>query len=146
MARALYGEDEAVGRFVQHLLGFDRGFSNFKAIGFLDRDGVLEAGVIFNNWCPESGVIEITAAATSRRWGTKERLRIIFEYPFSFCRMVVARTSENNPTPLRIWRALGACEYRIPDLRGPGEAEIITTLSVEQWKAWNNGHAVRTAA
>jgi hypothetical protein len=144
--RALYGEDEAVARFVQQLLGFERAFVNFKAIGFLDRDGALEAGVIYNNWAPESGVIEISAAASSHRWGTKERLRIIFEYPFSFCRMVIARTSENNPTPLRIWRALGANEYRIPDLRAPGEAEIITTLSIEQWKEWNHGRTVpRTA-
>jgi hypothetical protein len=144
--RTLYGEDEEVARFVERLLCFSRPFLNFKAIGFLDRDGKLEAGVIYSNWCPESGVIEISAAATCHRWGTKERLRIIFDYPFGFCRIVMARTSENNPTPLRILRALGACEYRIPDLRAPGEAEIILTLSAGQWKAWNNGHAVRKAA
>jgi hypothetical protein len=130
-SRAVYGPE--VAEFVAGLLDVQRGFGACKAIGFLGKNGELEAGCIYHNWCPENGTIEITAAATSRKWGTKERLRIIFEYPFGFCRMVVARTSENNPTPLRIWRALGANEYRIPDLRAAGEAEIVTTLTVEQW-------------
>jgi hypothetical protein len=133
VTRTLYGEP--VVEFVADLLTIPRGFGACKAIGFTDRDGALEAGAVYHNWCPENGTIEITAAALHPRWGTKARLRAIFDYPFGFCRMVVARTSENNPTPLRIWRALGASEYRIADLRAPGEAEIVTTLSVEQWRA-----------
>jgi hypothetical protein len=134
--RAIYDEPEAVAKFVADLLD-DRPFANCKAIGFLDRKGNLEAGLVYHNWCPDRGVIELTGAALHHRWGTKERLRIIYDYPFSFCRMVVARTDEVNQTPLRIWRALGANEYRIPDLIAPGRAEIITTLSVEQWRRWH---------
>ena len=131
--RTLYGHDETVARFVAQLLG-ETGFGACKAIGFLDRDGLLEAGAVYHNWSPKAGVIEISAAALGHKWGTRERLRTIFAYPFGFCRMVVARTSEHNPVPLRIWRALGASEYRIEALRGPDEAEIVTTLTREQWQ------------
>lgn len=134
--RALLGQTEAVAAFVAKLLGFERGFGECYAIGFLDRDGVLEAGVVYHNWSPEAQVIEITAAAINHRWGTKSRLGLIFSAAFDGmgAQMVVARTSERNPTPLRIWRALGAAEYHIPRLRGRDEGEIITTLTVEQWK------------
>jgi hypothetical protein len=132
MERTTYGPE--VAEFVSELLAMPRGFGPCTAIGFRGKFAELEAGVVYHNWCPENGTIEISSAALHHRWGTKERLRIIFNYPFGFVRMVVARTSENNPTPLRIWRALGAKEYRIPDLRGPGEAEIVTTLTADQWK------------
>jgi len=111
-------------------------------MGFLRADGVLEASIIFHNYSPERGVIEISAASISRHWGTRARLMAIFEYPFGQlgCQMVVARTSERNAGPLRIWRALGADAYRIPRLRGRDEAEIITTLTAEQWAEWRAGH------
>lgn len=110
-------------------------FGNCQAIGFLDGEGMLVAGAVYHNWDPDAGVIEITAASLHRGWGSRERVRTIFGYPFDGigCQMVVARTSEKNSAPLRIWKALGADFYRIPRLYGRGEAAIITTLTVEQW-------------
>lgn len=131
----LYGHTPEVCDFVGALIDVTD-FGNCQAIGFLAADGLLEAGVVYNSWNPKTGVIEINAAARNRTWGTRERLRIIFEYPFAFARMVVARTSEHNANPLRIWRALGATEYRIEAMRGPDEAEIVHTLTVEQWRAY----------
>jgi hypothetical protein len=123
-----------VAEFVAKLIpGCDRGFGECQAIGFVD-DGKLVAGVVYHNWSPESGVIELSAASLNRAWLTKERLGVIFAYPFSFCRMVVTRQSERNARALRIWRSLGGKEYRIPDLRGPGEAEVFFTLSAEDWR------------
>lgn len=133
--RALLYEDAACCDFVGAMIGVED-FGHCRTIGFLDADGLLEAAVVWNNWNPKTGVIEISAAARNRTWGTRTRLRIIFEYGFAFARMIVARTSEHNPGPLRIWRALGASTYRIEGLRGPDEAEIVTTLSREQWREY----------
>lgn len=133
-SRLLLGETFAVCDFVAERIGVED-FGECQALGFIDKDGVLEAGVVFNNWNPKTGVIEISAAARNRTWGTRERLRLIFDYPFGFCRMVVARTSEHNPGPLRIWKALGAKQYRIEGLRAPDEAEIVTTLTADQWRS-----------
>ena len=63
------------------------------------------------------------------------KLAIIFDYPFGFCRMVVARIAETNTRARRIWRSLGADEYVIPRLRSAHEAEVIYTLTREQWEA-----------
>ena len=145
----VYGPD--VAAFVAaNIPGCERGFGECQAIGFEDG-GKLVAGVVYHNWNPESGVIEMSAASINRAWLTKERLAVIFAYPFTFCRMVLTRQSENNRRALRIWRSLGGLEYRIPDLRGPGEAEIIFTLTAEQWRSGKfkdvaDGETVRSEA
>lgn len=131
----LYGARRRVATRVQRLLGFSRGFSKYEAIGVVDRDGQLVGGAVYHNWNPESGTIEVTAASSAPNWATREVVRAVFGYPFDIgCQLLVARTAEGNDGPLRVWRALGADFYRIPRLRGPDQAEIITTLTVERWK------------
>lgn len=119
--------------FVAKQLGFDRGFGPCSAIGFGEP---LVAGVVYHNWNPEAGVIELSAASSTRKWLTKDRLRQVFEYPFEQlgCQMCIARISENNNRARRIWQALGANEYVIPRLRGIDEAEVIATLTKEAWE------------
>jgi RimJ/RimL family protein N-acetyltransferase len=125
-----------VMQFVADQLGFDRGFGECSAIGFMEG-GEIVAGVIYHNWNPESGVIEMSAASNRRKWLTKARLSVIFAYPFDQikCRMVIARHSEFNTRARRIWRSLGCNEYVIPALRSPSEAEVIATLTADQWRA-----------
>lgn len=133
MARPVYGSTDEVAAFVADLLGFDRGFGACKAIGF---GSPLVAGVVYHNWNPEAGVVEISAASTGRAWLNKANLAAIFDYPFEQigCQLCIARISEKNATARRIWRALGATEYLIPRLRGRDEAEIIATLTIEAWR------------
>lgn len=127
---------EEVKRFVADQLGYDRGFGPSTAIGFVES-GEIVAGVIYHNWHPESGVIEISAASSQRKWLNRSRLSAIFGYPFDQikCRMVVARIGEHNARARRIWRSLGAREYAIPELRSPREAEIVYTLTADQWRS-----------
>jgi hypothetical protein len=95
----------------------------------------LAAGVIFHNWSPSAAVIEVAGASSTAKWATRGVLKEVFGYAFGFakCRLVVSRTSEKNLPVIRLWRAFGADEYRIPNLRAPNEAEVIHTLSPEQW-------------
>ena len=141
--RLLLGRTGDCVTFVEAILG-PGSYHPCEGIGFLRRDGVLEAAAIYHGWTPDTGVIEISAASISRRWGTRSRLHVIFDYPFQQlgCQMVVARTSEHNHGPLRIWRALGADEYRIPRLLGRDHAGIITTLTAEQWAEWKEAHGL----
>lgn len=115
--------------------GCARGFGECQAIGF-ERDGHLIAGVVYHNWVPENGVIELSAASTCRNWLTRANMAEIFGYPFYRigCRMLVARIAESNKTARRIWRSLGSDEYVIPSLRSPQEAEIVYTLKREQFE------------
>jgi len=130
---AVYGDD--VAAFVAaNIPGCERGFGECQAIGFLEN-GQIVAGVVYHGWTPESGVIQMSAASLHRKWLTRERLAMIYEYPFAFCRMVMSRQAESNTRTRRIWRSLGANEYVIPQLRSPTEAEVIFTLTAEQWQA-----------
>lgn len=103
-------------------------------MGF-EAGGELIAGVVFHNYCPESGVIEISAASTTPRWMTRTAINAIFDYTFESagCQMVLTRTSEHNTTVRKLWPRLGADEFSIPRLRGPQTAEVIFTLTREQW-------------
>lgn len=148
----LYGQSEAVADFVARLLGYPTGFGECQAMGFLDGGGRLVAGVVFHNYQPRNGVIEISAASTCRTWLNRARLAAIFDYPFRIgCRMVVARIGEHNHRARRIWCSLGSDEYVIPALRSPTEAEVIYTLSAETWRNGRfgeitNGQAEVTSA
>lgn len=134
----LYGENERVARFVASLIPrcAERGFSENRAIGVTDN-GTLVGGIVYHNWDPDSGVIELSAASTSRKWLTRPVLYGLFSYPFIGigCQMVCNRTSEHNPHLLRIMRAYGFSEYRIPRLLGRNEAAHFFTLTEEQWRA-----------
>lgn len=97
----------------------------------------LVAGAVFHNWCPESAVIELSCAADDRRWMTRRVMNAAFGYVFDGlgCQMAVARIHEANEAARKLWRGLGAQEFIIPRLRGKDAAEVIYTLTREQWAA-----------
>jgi hypothetical protein len=137
----LFGEDERVARFVARLIPeCGRGFGECKAIGVVGRDKqgpILVAGLVYYNWSPEAGTIEISAAATTSRWMTKPVLRFMFGYPFEQigCQMVVQRVSSKDERQMRMIRRFGGYNiYRIKRGRGRDEDEMVCTLTVEDWR------------
>ncbi|QFI66844.1 GNAT family N-acetyltransferase [Sinorhizobium alkalisoli] len=138
--------NQAIGVFVaSRIEGCERGFSDFTTLGVVEKGGVLEqgrliAGVVYHNYVPEAGVIELSAASSSKRWLTRAVLRAMFGYPFDEigCQLAVLRVSEKNRGMVDIARRFGFTGHRIPRLRGRGEAEIIFTLTDDAWRA----HAV----
>lgn len=148
--KLLYGHSEAVADFVVNIIGLPRGFGNCKAIGVIDDDGHLVGGMVYHNWSPETGVIEMSAASTTPRWLTRPVLQAVFAYPFEIdCQMVVIRVSENDKRLYRQLTSYGFKPHEIPRLRGRGESEIIFTLTDDDWKRGKfmrpeNGKARRT--
>lgn len=131
--KVVYDATPAVSQWVAHnIKDCARGFGECKALGVVSGKDLI-AGVVFHNWHPESETIEVSSAAVSPKWATRSILTELFGYPFSFCRMVVARQSAFNERSRRLWRAFGATEYIIKDLRADGEAEIVATLHRSQW-------------
>lgn len=118
----------------QGLWGDGRGFGEAIGIGFV-KDEALVAGCVFHNWEPDSGVIEMSAYSARRDWLNRAFLKALFHYPFEQvgCRVVVARFSEKNARAARIWRAFGSQLVALPEVRGPGEAEIVAILTREAW-------------
>lgn len=120
----IYGEP--VVQFVAAHLPPGHDFGECTAIGFL-RDGRLEAGVVYHDWSPEKGRIEISVAATDKRWMTRTRVATILEYPFGFCGLVYARS--DNPTVQRTFRFFGGEVFPTP-------VWTICTLRKEAFHAW----------
>lgn len=144
---------DAVKAFVANgLFAPGRQFGPSTAIGFANADEGLVAGFVYHNWEPDNGTIELSGYSTCRSWVNKQRLNVIFEYPFDQvgCRALVARHSERNKRVRRIWSALGAEQTLVPELRGPGEAEVISVLTRETWQnskfyEVNNGQTIAAA-
>lgn len=129
--------NRAIGSFVAaNIPGCERGWENFTSLGLIDADR-LAAGVVFHNYNPEAGVIELSAASISRRWLTRPMLKGMFGYPFDqlSCQLVVLRVSERNAVMIEIAERFGFTAHRIPRLRGRDEAEILFTLTDDEWRA-----------
>lgn len=137
--------NEAVGNFVSNIIYGQPGrIENYASMAVLD-DGVVIAGVLYNNYYPKQGVIELHAGSLSRRWLTRRVLYSMFSRVFDHfrCQLCVLRVSERNVGMLKIGKAYGFNEYVIPRLRGRDEAEHILTLSDDDWRS-NRFHRGKT--
>lgn len=126
---------DAVVKYVSRKIGAgERGFGSCRCMVIMDDDNFLGA-VVFHNYEPMADVIEISAAAESKRWLSRSVLDRIFSYAFRDCgcQMVVARISEENQPLHRIFHAYGFTSYVIPRLRGRAEDERIFTLTDDDW-------------
>jgi RimJ/RimL family protein N-acetyltransferase len=135
--KLVIGQDKIVAQLVSRLIPFEEGdFSPCVALG-VDRGGELIGGFVFNNWSPEAGVIEVSIAGVDRRWLDRSILFAAFAYPFEQlgCQMVCSRTPARLKPALRIARAYGFKQVTIPRLFGRDEDGIISTLTVEDWRA-----------
>ncbi len=101
------------------------------------EDQKIVAGVAFHDFQPKAGVIEISAASENKRWLTRNVLKNIFGYVFNDarCQMCVARIDPDNTSLLRIFKAYGFNDIRIPRLLGRDKDQIILTLTQEDWEA-----------
>lgn len=108
----------------------------FATMGVIDGDDLI-AVVVYHDWHPDEGVLQMSAAATSARWLSRPVLRAMFGYPFLQlgAQMVVLRVSERNERMARIASRFGFTGYLIPRLRGRDEAEIIFTLTDDAWRS-----------
>ena len=111
----------------------------------VSHNGTIIAALIYNNWDDETGVIEISGAADSPRWLTKQVLKEMFDYPFLRlrCQAVAMRGDSENDNLTRILPAYGFKRYDIPRLRGRDKTESIYVLSDDDWRGnkFNKGKA-----
>ena len=129
-------DDRATGWVAHKIWGEGSSFDNARGMAVVSKDAVV-AGLVFHNWEPNAGVIEVSAAASDRRWLTRRVATEAMAYAFDGCgcQMVIARHSEQNRAARKIWVALGATETLIPRLYGRNENGIVATLTQEAWRA-----------
>jgi hypothetical protein len=138
MHQYVYGHNEIVANFVASMIPEcrARGFSNYRAIGVVDGDGRLIAGLVYHGYQPEAGTIEISGAALpGQYWMTRETLRHMYGYPFLQlrCQMVINRVPADDERQLRMMAVFGYSLVRIPRLLGRDRDAVIGTLTIEDW-------------
>lgn len=138
MLEYAYGYDQAVAAFVANLIPTvrERGFApTARAIGIVDGTELI-AGLVYHNWDPDAGVIEISGAALpGRHWLTRETIKRMYQYPFldCGCQMVVQR---NDASDERLLGMLAAYDYhfvRIPRMLGRDKDGVLCCLTYEAW-------------
>ena len=137
-------ENQIMADFAANLIWPDgRKFGECTTLGMIEDD-VLIGVAVFHNYDPVAKTIEYSGASKSERWLTKKSVRAIFSYMFDDigCQMVVTRNSERNTRLHRQLEAYGHQPHRIERLRGVTEAEIVWTLTREQWNGnkFNKGN------
>ena len=87
------------------------------------RGGVLIAVVAYHEWDPHAKTIQMSAAATDKRWLSRNVLFRMYDYPFNLvgCQLVVKRVAAENAALLNQFTRLGCTFYRIARLRGKDE-------------------------
>jgi RimJ/RimL family protein N-acetyltransferase len=137
----VYGQNEIVADFVASLIPEcrERGFGKCRAIGIIDGDsGKLLGGLVYRNWCPEVGTIEISGAAVpGTNWLSRRTINIMYDYPFyqCGCQMVIKTTMADNEIVLRIMASIGFSLHRIHRLGGRYRDGVVGTLTLEDWEA-----------
>ena len=132
----VYGQDEAIARFVAELNGRDfRGVGSAKSIGIINDDGMVIFGALFFNYDKTAGVIESTIACIDRRAFTRETFRRVFEYVFinCGCQMIYSRLRADNEHWLSQLARLNFNFTLIPRMFGREEDGVIATLTDDQW-------------
>ena len=135
--KLLFGHDDVVARFVAMVTpGCSADFGACKAIGVLDDEGALVAGMVFHDWNPDAGTMQISSASLTPRWLTGEVRHIMFAYPFEQvgCQMVFLLVSAKNERMCRIAKAFGFKPYLIERMRGRDEDGFIFTLTDDAWR------------
>jgi RimJ/RimL family protein N-acetyltransferase len=135
----VYGQDKLVADFAATLIPAvrERGFPASKAIGVIE-DGKLIAGMVYHNFDPAAGVIEMSGAAIpGKYWLTPETLRRIYDYPFLEigCQMVLMRVPEENRMLLRVLASIGYAFILVPRLLGHNKNCVLCTLTFEDWSS-----------
>lgn len=128
--------NDNLGMWLSLQIGLPRHFEQpYSTMGVFDGPDLM-ACILYNNWQPEAGVIEMHGATTSARWLTRPVLAEMFAYPFEQlgCQTVVMRVSANDRRLARILKAYGFHRHLIPRLRGRHEDEVLYTLTDDDWR------------
>lgn len=140
MLRYLYGQDDMVAQFVAQMIPHvrSRGFGKCRAIGVVNGDNKLIAGLVYHVLLPAADVMEISLAALpGQRWITRQTLSLAYRYPFEQCgcQMVVMTLPATKTRHRRMLKALGHTFVTVPRLFGRERDGVLALLTEEAWRA-----------
>lgn len=139
MLRYVYDQSEtvanAVARSIPHL--HRRLFGKCRAIGILDEQGRMIAGIVYHTWSPEAGTIELSVAALPGcGWFSRETVWRMYSYPFidAGAQMCIHVVPADHLHSQRQLATLGCELTRIPRLFGRDRDAMLGLLMREEWE------------
>lgn len=136
--RLLFGHDPIVSEWVARHIPHMTEFGPSSAIGVIDEDGRPMAGVVFHDYQPTYGTIQLSAAAETPRWATKNVIGAILGYPFRQLRVhkVWTATQHTNERALRFNNGIGFVkEGTLRDHFGIGSHAVICRMLSKDFEA-----------
>lgn len=133
----LTGADEYVARWVTQRLGIT--FEKFSALGVM-LDKKIVAGVVYHNYIPDYKNIEVSMAADTPKWATKDHLHTLLDYPFSQlgCNRITTLTSVSNKRALKFNFGIGFKQEGLIRKGLGNEDMIVCGLLKEEAILWRN--------
>lgn len=110
-------------------------FGPCLAVGIV-RDNSLVAGLVYHDWRPRQGDVQMTIASRSPRWASRGVLRWVLQYPFVEleCRRISLTVRADNTRSQRLVTGLGFVEEgRRREFFAPGVDCIEYGLMREEW-------------
>lgn len=111
-------------------------FGPAQAIGVLSEDGTLIAGVVYHAWEPEFQSVEMSFAADTPKWLSRNLICELVGYPFDrlSCNRINAATPKNATAARRFIDKFGFKREGVAtDGFGPGQDVIISRLLKREW-------------
>lgn len=108
--RLLFGQDQTVADWVRrHIPHMATDFGPASAIGVMSDTGEPMAGVVFHDYQPAYGTIQLSAAAISPRWATSRIVGRMLRYPFIELGVhkVWTATEQKNKRALKFNKGVG---------------------------------------
>lgn len=126
---------EVIRWVADHIPGCERGWDRAVTLDVW-RGGKRVGAVVYHDYNPEAETICMSASGTDG-WLTRPVLYAMHSYVFddAACQLAVLQVAESNSLMRSIAKRYGYQEYRIPRLRGRDQAEMIMTLTEEDWRA-----------
>jgi RimJ/RimL family protein N-acetyltransferase len=81
--RLVLGHDADVAAYVAHRIPGVDDFGPCAGLGVVDSEGRLVAGVVFHDYQPQFGNIQVSFASDRADWLTPSLVRAIMRYPFT---------------------------------------------------------------
>lgn len=136
--KLLYGYPEGVASWVAERIPHvgPRGFSGpVEAIGIATEEELV-AGVVYHDYQPACGTMQLSMAAVSPRWATRGNIRALLAYPFDAVKVnkLWTATPSTNARALRFNKGIGfKPEGTLRHQFGPGVHAIISSIMAKEW-------------
>jgi hypothetical protein len=140
MLRYAYEHHKQVADFVAAMIPHAEagGFERCKAIGVVDDNDELIAGLVYHKLKPSAGTIELCIAALpGRRWLTRMTIAVMGYYPFIQCRchMLVCNVRAADRRVQRQLAASGFMLIKYPHMFGRNSDGVACLLTVDDWES-----------